>query len=154
MGKKDKRKNRKKPTPYDVVANMGALFIADGIIGLVLRIMYMDSEGLYFSTIVMAISSLFLLFSGIAGLEVRKDHEKLSICFKLFLICVIAYAISLVIMWTEDVYYEDFGEILSGIITTVFAFLIWGFMIARAYMFKRKGGTDKEGVEEEAKIGP
>lgn len=64
----------------------------------------------------------------------------------MFLICVIVYVISLVIMGMED---ADFEEMLSGIIITVFWFLLWGVMIARAYMFKKKSGSGKENAENE-----
>lgn len=144
MKKLEKRENWKKQTPYDIVANTAVLLILDGIFGLVMRIMYTASEGFYFSTIVMAIASLFLLLSGVIGLKVREEHEKLNLCFILFIICVIAYVISLVLMGMEDV---DFEEALSGIMITVFLFLLWGVLIARAYIFKRKGGSDKGNVE-------
>ena len=52
--------------------------------------------------------------------------------------------ISLVLMGMED---ADFEEALSGIMITVFLFLLWGVLIARAYIFKRKGGSDKGNVE-------
>lgn len=144
MKKLEKRENWKKQTPYDIVANTAVLLILDGIFGLVMRIMYTASEGFYFSTIVMAIASLFLLLSGVIGLKVREEHEKLNLCFILFIICVIAYVISLVLMGMEDV---DFEEALSGIMITIFLFLLWGVLIARAYIFKRKGGSDKGNVE-------
>lgn len=144
MKKLEKRENWKKQTPYDIVANTAVLLILDGIFGLVMRIMYTASEGFYFSTIVMAIASLFLLLSGVIGLKVREEHEKLNLCFILFIICVIAYVISLVLMGMED---ADFEEALSGIMITVFLFLLWGVLIARAYIFKRKGGSDKGNVE-------
>lgn len=144
MKKLEKRENWKKQTPYDIVANTAVLLILDGIFGLVMRIMYTASEGFYFSTIVMAIASLFLLLSGVIGLKVREEHEKLNLCFILFIICVIAYVISLVLMGMEDV---DFEEALSGIMITVFLFLLWGVLIARAYIFKRKGGSDKGNAE-------
>lgn len=144
MKKLEKRENWKKQTPYDIVANTAVLLILDGIFGLVMRIMYTASEGFYFSTIVMAIASLFLLLSGVIGLKVREEHEKLNLCFILFIICVITYVISLVLMGMEDV---DFEEALSGIMITVFLFLLWGVLIARAYIFKRKGGSDKGNVE-------
>ena len=140
----EKRENWKKQTPYDIVANTAVLLILDGIFGLVMRIMYTASEGFYFSTIVMAIASLFLLLSGVIGLKVREEHEKLNLCFILFIICVITYVISLVLMGMED---ADFEEALSGIMITVFLFLLWGVLIARAYIFKRKGGSDKGNVE-------
>ena len=126
------------------MANTAVLLILDGIFGLVMRIMYTASEGFYFSTIVMAIASLFLLLSGVIGLKVREEHEKLNLCFILFIICVITYVISLVLMGMED---ADFEEALSGIMITVFLFLLWGVLIARAYIFKRKGGSDKGNVE-------
>ncbi len=144
MKKLEKRENLKKQTPYDIVANTAVLLILDGIFGLVMRIMYTASEGFYFSTIVMAIASLFLLLSGVIGLKVREEHEKLNLCFILFIICVITYVISLVLMGMED---ADFEEALSGIMITVFLFLLWGVLIARAYIFKRKGGSDKGNVE-------
>ncbi|MCI9279171.1 MAG: hypothetical protein HFH90_16075 [Lachnospiraceae bacterium] len=144
MKKLEKRENWKKQTPYDIVANTAVLLILDGIFGLVMRIMYTASEGFYFSTIVMAIASLFLLLSGVIGLKVREEHEKLNLCFILFIICVITYVISLVLMGMED---ADFEEALSGIMITVFLFLLWGVLIARAYIFKRKGGSDKGNVE-------
>lgn len=144
MKKLEKRENWKKQTPYDIVANTAVLLILDGIFGLVVRIMYTASEGFYFSTIVMAIASLFLLLSGVIGLKVREEHEKLNLCFILFIICVITYVISLVLMGMED---ADFEEALSGIMITVFLFLLWGVLIARAYIFKRKGGSDKGNVE-------
>ena len=140
MKKLEKRENWKKQTPYDTAV----LLILDGIFGLVMRIMYTASEGFYFSTIVMAIASLFLLLSGVIGLKVREEHEKLNLCFILFIICVITYVISLVLMGMED---ADFEEALSGIMITVFLFLLWGVLIARAYIFKRKGGSDKGNVE-------
>lgn len=74
----------------------------------------------------------------------RGEHEKLNLCFILFIICVITYVISLVLMGMED---ADFEEALSGIMITVFLFLLWGVLIARAYIFKRKGGSDKGNVE-------
>ena len=144
MKKLEKRENWKKQTPYDIVANTAVLLILDGIFGLVMRIMYTASEGFYFSTIVMAIASLFLLLSGVIGLKVREEHEKLNLCFILFIICVITYVISLVLMGMED---ADFEEALSGIMITVFLFLLWGVLMARAYIFKRKGGSDKGNVE-------
>ena len=144
MKKLEKRENWKKQTPYDIVANTAVLLILDGIFGLVMRIMYTASEGFYFSTIVMAIASLFLLLSGVIGVKVREEHEKLNLCFILFIICVITYVISLVLMGMED---ADFEEALSGIMITVFLFLLWGVLIARAYIFKRKGGSDKGNVE-------
>ncbi|RKJ19071.1 hypothetical protein D7X48_15135 [bacterium D16-50] len=144
MKKLEKRENWKKQTPYDIVANTAVLLILDGIFGLVMRIMYTASEGFYFSTIVMAIASLFLLLSGVIGLKVREEHEKLNLCFILFIICVITYVISLVLMGMED---ADFEEALSGIMITIFLFLLWGVLIARAYIFKRKGGSDKGNVE-------
>ena len=144
MKKLEKRENWKKQTPNDKVANTAVLLILDGIFGLVMRIMYTASEGFYFSTIVMAIASLFLLLSGVIGLKVREEHEKLNLCFILFIICVITYVISLVLMGMED---ADFEEALSGIMITVFLFLLWGVLIARAYIFKRKGGSDKGNVE-------
>ncbi len=144
MKKLEKRENWKKQTPYDIVANTAVLLILDGIFGLVMRIMYTASEGFYFSTIVMAIASLFLLLSGVIGLKVREEHEKLNLCFILFIICVITYVISLVLMGMED---ADFEEAISGIMITVFLFLLWGVLIARAYIFKRKGGSDKGNVE-------
>jgi len=144
MKKLEKRENWKKQTQYDIVANTAVLLILDGIFGLVMRIMYTASEGFYFSTIVMAIASLFLLLSGVIGLKVREEHEKLNLCFILFIICVITYVISLVLMGMED---ADFEEALSGIMITVFLFLLWGVLIARAYIFKRKGGSDKGNVE-------
>ncbi len=144
MKKLEKRENWKKQTPYDIVANTAVLLILDGIFGLVMRIMYTASEGFYFSTIVMAIASLFLLLSGVIGLKVREEHEKLNLCFILFIICVITYVISLVLMGMED---ADFEEALSGIMITVFLFLLWGVLIARAYIFKRKGGSDKGNAE-------
>ncbi len=144
MKKLEKRENWKRQTPYDIVANTAVLLILDGIFGLVMRIMYTASEGFYFSTIVMAIASLFLLLSGVIGLKVREEHEKLNLCFILFIICVITYVISLVLMGMED---ADFEEALSGIMITVFLFLLWGVLIARAYIFKRKGGSDKGNVE-------
>lgn len=147
MRKMEKRENWKNQTPYDIVANTSILLILDGIFGLVMRVIYTTSEGLYFSTIVMAISSLFLLLSGINGQKVREEHEKLNLCFILFLICVITYVISLVIMGMED---ADFEEELSGIMVTIFVFLLWGVMIARAYIYKRKVGSDKEKAEDEA----
>ena len=140
MRKMEKRENWKKQTPYDIVANTSMLLILDGIFGLVMRIMYTVSEELYLSTIVMAISSLFLLLSGIYGLKVREEHEELKMCFILFIICVIAYVISLALMGMEDV---DFEEEISGIMVTVFVFLLWSVMIARAYIFKRKSGSDE-----------
>lgn len=76
MKKLEKRENWKKQTPYDIVANTAVLLILDGIFGLVVRIMYTASEGFYFSTIVMAIASLFLLLSGVIGLKVREEQEK------------------------------------------------------------------------------
>lgn len=144
MKKLEKRENWKKQTPYDIVANTAVLLILDGIFGLVMRIMYTASEGFYFSTIVMAIASLFLLLSGVIGLKVREEHEKLNLCFILFIICVITYVISLVLMGMED---ADFEEALSGIMITIFLFLLWGVLIARAYIFKRKGGSDKGNAE-------
>lgn len=144
MKKLEKRENWKKQTPYDIVANTAVLLILDGIFGLVMRIMYTASEGFYFSTIVMAIASLFLLLSGVIGLKVREEHEKLNLCFILFIICVITYVISLVLMGMED---ADFEEAISGIMITIFLFLLWGVLIARAYIFKRKGGSDKGNVE-------
>lgn len=144
MKKLEKRENWKRQTPYDIVANTAVLLILDGIFGLVMRIMYTASEGFYFSTIVMAIASLFLLLSGVIGLKVREEHEKLNLCFILFIICVITYVISLVLMGMED---ADFEEAISGIMITVFLFLLWGVLIARAYIFKRKGGSDKGNVE-------
>ena len=128
MKKLEKRENWKKQTPYDIVANTAVLLILDGIFGLVMRIMYTASEGFYFSTIVMAIASLFLLLSGVIGLKVREEHEKLNLCFILFIICVITYVISLVLMGMED---ADFEEALSGIMITIFLFLLWGVLIAR-----------------------
>lgn len=142
----EKRENWKNQTPYDIVANTATLLILDGILGLVMRIVYTASEGLYFSTIVMAVSSVFLLLSGIIGQKVREEHEKLNMCFILFLICVITYVVSLVLMGMED---ADFEEMLSGIMVTVFVFLLWGVMIARAYIFKRKS-SDKGNTENEA----
>lgn len=142
-----KRENWKNQTPYDIVANTAMLLILDGIFGLVMRIVYTVSAGLYFSTIVMMVSSVFLLLSGIIGQKVREEHEKLNLCFILFLICVITYVISLVLMGMED---ADFEEMLSGIMVTVFVFLLWGVMIARAYIFKRKGGSGKGDTENEA----
>lgn len=142
----EKRENWKNQTPYDIVANTAILLILDGIFGLVMRIMYTVSEGLYFSTIVMAVSSVFLLLSGIIGQKVREEHEKLNMCFILFLICVITYVISLVLMGMED---ADFEEMLSGIMVTVFVFLLWGVMIARAFVFKRKGVSGKGNAENE-----
>ena len=144
MKKLEKRENWKRQTPYDIVANTAVLLILDGIFGLVMRIMYTASEGFYFSTIVMAIASLFLLLSGVIGLKVREEHEKLNLCFILFIICVITYVISLVLMGMED---ADFEEAISGIMITIFLFLLWGVLIARAYIFKRKGGSDKGNVE-------
>lgn len=141
-----KRENWKKQTPYDIVANTAILLILNGIFGLIMRIMYMGSEGLYFSTIMMAIASLFLLLSGVIGRKVREEHEKLNMCFILFLISVIAYIISLVLMGMEDV---DFEEMFSGVMLTAFLFLLWGVMIARAYIFKRKGGSEKGDAENE-----
>lgn len=146
MKKMEKRENWKKQTPYDIVANTSILLILDGIFGLIMRFIYTASEGFYFSTIMMSIAFVFLLLSGVIGLKVREEHEKLNMCFILFLICVIAYVISLVIMGMED---ADFEEALSGIIITVFWFLLWGVMIARAYIFKRKGGFDKGNAENE-----
>lgn len=142
-----KRENWKNQTPFDIVANTSILLILNGIYSLVMRIVYMGSEGLYLSTIVMAISSIFLLLSGIIGQKVREEHEKLNMCFILFAICVITYVISLVLMGMED---ADFEEMLSGIMITVFVFLLWGVMIARAYIFKRKGGSGKGDTENEA----
>lgn len=142
-----KRENWKNQTPFDIVANTSILLILDGIFGLVMRIIYTGNEGLYLSTIVMAISSLFLLLSGISGQKVREEHEKLNMCLILFVICVITYVISLVLMGMED---ADFEEMLSSIMVTVFVFLLWGVMIARAYIFKRKGGFGKGDTENEA----
>lgn len=142
-----KRENWKNQTPYDIVANTSILLILDGIFGLAMRIVYTASEGFYFSTIVMGVCSLFLLLSGIFGQKVRKEHKKLNICFILFVISVITYVVSLVIMGMED---ADFEEMLSSIIVTVFVFLLWGVMIARAYIFNRKGGSGKGDTENAA----
>lgn len=144
MKKLEKRENWKNQTPYDIVANTAILLIPGGIFGLVMRIMYTVSEGFYLSTIVMIIASSFLLLSGVVGLKVREEPVKLNLCFTLFIICVIAYVISLVLMGMED---ADFEEALSGIMITVFLFLLWGVLIARAYIFKRKGGSDKGNTE-------
>lgn len=143
----EKRENWKNQTPYDIVSNTSVILIVDGIFGLVMRIIYTVNEGLYLSTIVMAISSTLLLLSGIVGRKVWDEHEKLNMCCILFLGCVVTYVISLGIMWMED---ADFEEMLSGIMVTVFVFLLWGVMMARAYIYKRKGSPDKERAENEA----
>lgn len=83
MGKMEKRENWKKQTPFDIVANTAILLILGGIFSLVMRIVYTVSEGLYFSTIVMMIASIFLLFSGVIGQKVREEHEQLNMCFLL-----------------------------------------------------------------------
>lgn len=142
-----KRENWKNQTPYNMVANIAPLLIFWGIFGLVMRIIYTVYEGLYFSTIVMAISSLFLLLSGIIGRKVQEEHEKLNMHFILYLVCVVAYVISIGIMGIEG---ADFEEGLSGIMLTVVFFLVWSVIIARAYLFKRKGGSGKGDTENEA----
>lgn len=147
MRKIEKRENWKQQTPYDIVANTAILIILESIFSLGMRIVYTVSEGLYLSTIVMMIASIFLLLSGVFGQKVREEHEQLNMCFILFLVSVITYVISLVLMGMED---ADFEELLSGIIVTVGLFLLWGIMIARAYAFKRKGGSDKANAEDEA----
>lgn len=138
MTKKKDQKNekRKKLTPYDVVTNLASLFILGTLFTLVMNIVYMVSEEVYLSSIVLAISSFLFFLSAITGLSVGKEHEKLKECFLFLLISGVVYVISLVIMGIED---ADFEEMLSGIISSAFTFLFWGVILARAYVYMRKG---------------
>lgn len=145
--KDEKNVKRKKLTPYDVVTNLASLFIVGTLFSLVMNIVNMVSEGVSFGKIVMAISSLLFILSAITGLNVGKDHEKLKECFLFLLISGVAYVISLVLMGIED---TDFEEMLSGIISSIFVFLFWGVILARACIYKRKGGSGEEDAEKEA----